>query len=178
MTFKEAIEASADYPRRHLLLGNGFSIACRPNIFRYDRLFEQADFSALSETAKAAFVALGTTDFERVIRALGDSTVVAALYGVTKEGADAMRRDSTALKELLVQAIARNHSESPADIEEKEYASCQRFLAEFSTTYTFNYDLLLYWTHMHRVDRAEDQSDDGFRTSQAHPWRVAERWTR
>ena len=167
LTFAQAIGRSVGYSKRHLLLGNGFSIACRPDIFRYDKLFEQADFSALSDSAKAAFEILDTTDFERVIKALRDAAALGALYGVTKGQADTMRQDADALKELLVQTIAGSHPALPSDITDDEYAACQRFLANFNTTYTFNYDLLLYWTHMHRDSRSDVKSDDGFRTSQS-----------
>lgn len=166
LTFAQAIDASASYPKRHLLLGNGFSIACRPDIFRYDKLFEQADFSALPDSAKSAFSVLHTADFERVIKALRDSATIAGLYGVTSAQVGAMRAEADALKELLVQTIAQSHPALPGDITDDEYAACQAFLEYFSTTYTLNYDLLLYWTHMHRENRADVQSDDGFRTSQ------------
>lgn len=165
-SFQNAIKASASYSRRHLLLGNGFSIACRPNIFRYDKLFEQADFSSLSESAKNAFAALGTTDFERVIKALRDTAILATVYGVLPMPTEQMRHDAAALKELLVQTIAKNHPERPSDITDDEYAACQKFLSHFDTTYSFNYDLLLYWTHMHHEDETQIRSDDGFRTSQ------------
>jgi hypothetical protein len=36
--------------RNHLLLGNGFSIACDP-IFKYEKLFEHAKMSGLSQEA-------------------------------------------------------------------------------------------------------------------------------
>src|SRR5689334_12717731 len=81
LTFQEALRESARYSKRHLLLGNGFSIACRPNIFAYGKLYEEADFSKLSPTAKFAFEALGTQDFERVIKALRDAHAVLAAYG-------------------------------------------------------------------------------------------------
>ena len=167
LSFSEAIDASSGYSKRHLLLGNGFSIACRSDIFRYEKLFEQADFSALPDSAKSAFSVLHTTDFERVIKALRDSAALATGYDLTNAQADAMRNDADALKELLVQTIARSHPALPGDITDTEYAACQRFLDNFATTYTFNYDLLLYWTHMHRENRADIQSDDGFRTSQS-----------
>ena len=167
LTFAEAIQASEGYTKRRLLLGNGFSIACRPDIFRYEKLFEQADFSTLGDSAKSAFSALRTTDFERVIKALRDSATIAGLYGVASTQVAAMRIDADALKELLVQTIAQSHPALPGDINDEEYAACQRFLDNFDTTYTFNYDLLLYWTHMHRENRADVQSDDGFRTSQS-----------
>ena len=166
LTFQEAITASNQYTKRHLLLGNGFSIACRPNIFRYDKLFEQADFSALPIAARNAFVALGSTDFERVIKAIRDAAAVAIEYGLTSAQADQMRADADSLKELLVQTIAKSHPERPSDIRDEEYVACQTFLAHFQKTYTLNYDLLLYWTQMHRDDDGDVSSDDGFRTSQ------------
>lgn len=166
LTFQQAIQASASYSKRHLFLGNGFSIACRPDIFRYEKLFEQADFSNLPESARQAFSALNTTDFERVIKALWDAAELTALYALPASNIEQMRTDADALKELLVQTIANSHPPLPSDISDSEYAACQQFLSNFHNTYTLNYDLLLYWTHMHHESRAEIQSDDGFRTSQ------------
>jgi hypothetical protein len=166
LTFQQAIKSSASYSKRHLLLGNGFSIACRPDIFRYEKLFEQADFSNLSESAQRAFGALNTTDFERVIKALRDAAGLAVLYNLPEHNALQMRTDADALKELLVQTIANSHPPFPSDISDGEYAACQQFLSNFNNTYTLNYDLLLYWSHMHHESSAEIQSDDGFRTSQ------------
>jgi len=60
ISFFAALEDSRRCTKRHLLLGNGFSIACRPDIFIYGKLFEQADFSNLSLSAKKAFDALDT----------------------------------------------------------------------------------------------------------------------
>lgn len=95
LSFAEAIAASSGYSKRHLLLGNGFSIACRPDIFRYDKLFEQADFSALPDSAKSAFSVLHTTDFERVIKVLRDSAALAAGYGVTDAQAEKQAKGHT-----------------------------------------------------------------------------------
>lgn len=166
LTFAEAIKASESYPKRHLLLGNGFSIACRPDIFVYGKLFEQADFSTLSKSARESFSALNTNDFERVIRALNDAAALAEKYGVGAKRIKKMREDASKLKDLLVQTIAKSHPERPTDISNDEYSHCQAFLQKFSTTYTLNYDLLLYWTQMHHEDKPNRTSDDGFRTSQ------------
>lgn len=73
LTFEAAIKDAQKYKKRHLLLGNGFSIALRPEIFQYRKLYEQADFSKLSPAAKRAFKELDTQDFERVIKALRDT---------------------------------------------------------------------------------------------------------
>jgi hypothetical protein len=166
ISFADAIAATSHFSRRHLLLGNGFSIACRPDIFVYGKLFEQADFALVSQSARDAFDSLATTDFEKVIRALNDTAAIADVYGLPPAAAAQMRDDANKLKELLVQTIAKSHPELPSDLSESEYQSCQQFLSHFSTIYTFNYDLLLYWTQMHHENSSSVTSDDGFRTSQ------------
>jgi hypothetical protein len=165
-TFQEALADSQRFNRRHLLLGNGFSIACRPDIFLYGKLFENADFSKLSPTAKFAFNALGTQDFERVIKALRDTKLILQAYGgVPSSLLDSLQGDADGLRELLVQTIANSHPSWPGEIKEDEYAACRTFLSHFNTIYTFNYDLLLYWTQMHMPEGVAPSSDDGFRKS-------------
>lgn len=166
LTFAEALKDAQQYNRRHALLGNGFSIACRPNIFAYGKLFEQADFSKISPTAKNAFAALGTQDFERVIKALRDASKIVSAYGGPPGLAASLTADADGLRELLVQTIAASHPAWPGELTEHEYQSCRAFLANFDTVYTFNYDLLLYWAHMHTPEGEAPSSDDGFRTSQ------------
>src|SRR5689334_13277601 len=78
ITFQQALERANG--TRHVLLGNGFSRACRDNIFSYGALFDQADFEGLSPAARNAFGALQTTDFEVVIRALKQAALLAAVY--------------------------------------------------------------------------------------------------
>ena len=167
LTFDAAIADAQRYSPRHLLLGNGFSIACRPNIFQYGRLYEQADFAKLSATAKLAFEALNTQDFERVIKALRDTKrVVEAYGGAPKAFLDALENDANGLRELLVQTIASSHPPSPNELTEEEYAACRKFLSFFNSIYTFNYDLLLYWVLMHTPEGVDPWSDDGFRKSE------------
>jgi hypothetical protein len=146
----------------HLLLANGFSIACRSDIFVYKRLFEQADFTNSLEAAKT-FSSLGTTDFEKVIRSLQDAAKVASVYR-PKDGelVTKLLKDADLLKELLVQTIASSHPERPTDIEDSEYQACYKFLNHFASIYTVNYDLLLYWALMHGSDGSGGNFRDGF----------------
>jgi len=155
MTFADAIEDSQQFKKRHLLLGNGFSIACRADIFHYGSLFEQADFSQVPEV-EAVFAALGTQDFEQAIRSLENAARILPPY--VPHGDDAiakMLEHAAALKEILVQTIAGNHPNIPPDIPEEKFWACRRFLSHFLAgeraghVFTLNYDLLLYWTLMH-----------------------------
>jgi hypothetical protein len=165
ISFAKALRDSEDLSRRHLLLGNGFSIACRPNIFVYGKLFEQADFSKLSRSAKKAFEALDTQDFEKVIKALRDTkSILSSAYNdVPSKLLLTLQRDADGLRELLVQTIASSHPERPNEIRGHEYAACRDFLSNFHNIYTLNYDLLLYWTQMHNEDGIGHKFDDGFR---------------
>lgn len=156
--FAEALKMSADQNRRHLLLGNGFSIACRSDIFNYQRLLEQADFTS-APSARGAFNKLDTSDFERVVRALRDFSNLASLY--TVDGTQAFK-DADVTREILIKTIQDKHPELPATVPDAEYLKCWEFLTNFSSLFTLNYDLLLYWTQMKRIGRGPMDFSDGF----------------
>lgn len=165
--FQNAIQAAnALGSKPHLLLGNGFSIACRPKIFIYKRLLEQAKFKD-ADQAKELFNSLKTSDFEKVIKALRDSIHVANAYKPEDQEFRArLLKDAEYLKNLLVETIAGRHPALPSEISDEEYQSCFTFLSSFKTVYTLNYDLLLYWTLMHCTDgtgkRDQISFEDGF----------------
>ena len=189
MTFQEALASTVNV-KRHLLLGNGFSIALFPNRFSYTSLLDSTDFTHHPEAGQA-FKTLGTSDFEVVINALRQSVLLSSLYGIDGEAKRKMSEHAEALKELLVQAIAGKHPERPGDITDVQYAACRCFLAHFvgdsrendadlrGDIYTLNYDLLLYWTLLHeepivnidprtplRISIGQSEAlehDDGFR---------------
>src|SRR5437660_11979048 len=73
ITFAEALSKTARYKKRHMVLGNGFSIACKPDIFSYRALFEQAAFTSAQDLTRTAFDVPDTRDFEEVTRALSDA---------------------------------------------------------------------------------------------------------
>lgn len=156
ISFEQAIEDSKQFKKRHLLLGNGFSIACRPKIFTYGSLFEQADFSA-SPRLRDVFEAVKSTDFEHVIRMLEDASQVVPVYSDDhSDVAKNMASDAEVLKDILIRTIASNHPNIPNDIADEQFWACRKFLAHFladeergGKVYTLNYDLLLYWTLMH-----------------------------
>jgi len=166
ISFQEALNISNSDSKRHLLTGNGFSIACRKDIFIYDSLFEQADFSQLSPNVKKAFDLFDTKDFEIIMRALRDTSRLISLYTDNhKELISQLESDAAELRNVLVNAIASSHPERPDDISQSEYEHCINFLRNFNTIYTLNYDLLLYWTIMKSEEGLK--CDDGFRTPDA-----------
>ncbi len=173
ITFEDALTQASFYTNKHLLLGNGFSIAYRYDIFTYGSLLDEADFSSLPELRKV-FDAMGTVDFEEVIRALQSSATILEQYGSSKIFVDKLKSDSEELKTILVQTIAGKHPEAPFDVNEEQYERVRNFLANFigentkGNIYTLNYDLLLYWAVMHDANNENKKpyiplmKNDGF----------------
>jgi hypothetical protein len=168
ISFAKAVSLSEGCGNRHLLLGNGFSIALFPKIFTYNTLLESAKASGkLSSEIGKAFEKLETTDFERVMESLEAAATLVEQYEKSNPKlAKKLREDAALLREILAETIALNHPERPNRISDDQYASCRRFLANFNGhIYTLNYDLLLYWTLMHSAIAPAVKSDDGFRNS-------------
>lgn len=156
LSFQDALKQAEQYDKKVLLLGNGFSIACVPTIFTYKSLFQQADFSRMPE-AEEVFKRLRTEDFEQVIHALENTSLILPAYKSMPTTVAKMKEHAAQIKEILVQTIAKNHPARPSDIPEAKYLACIEFLNHFlnenGCVYSVNYDLLLYWTLMCGLDR-------------------------
>ncbi len=198
VTFNDALRETVAQ-KRHLLLGNGFSIALFPDRFRYGSLLDQADFSHLP-LARQAFDRLGTTDFEQVIFALRQIATIGPIYGIEHHSVELINKNADRLKELLVQAIAGSHPSRPSDVSDDQYSACRTFLSHFigdhrgktllGKVYTLNYDLLLYWTVLHTdldpmtiwlASAATEEpealvNDDGFRAPEDDPLAAYVTW--
>lgn len=179
MEFSAALADSRQFSKRHLLIGNGFSIACCPDIFHYGSLFKAADFSKHPELSEV-FKILGTQDFELAIKNLEAGALLLGIYAPGYPDAPAkMKADAAALKDILLTTIAHNHPNIPADVPDEKFWSCRRFLNLFlgkpndGQIFTLNYDLLLYWTMMHEDHPFGDKIDlaynDGFGNDEDDP---------
>ena len=178
LSFEDAISDARQYSKRHLILGNGFSIALRPDIFHYSSLFKRADFSNYPHL-EAVFSALGTQDFELAIKSMEAGAKLAPIYTNGTSYAAAMSSDAIALKEILVDTIASNHPDVPGDIEDQKFWACRKFLSYFlgpndGQVFTLNYDLLLYWALMHGDNPFIDNptsvtTNDGFGNDEDDP---------
>lgn len=164
ITFSDALKLSSG--KRHLLLGNGFSIDWKSDVFKYEALISQADFSSISVDAKKLFKQLNTDDFEVIIESLRRASSLADFYSTTDPKlSKRFANDAEKLKNILAKTIANNHPDQPNDIKKSEYEFCRNFLSNFSNIYTLNYDLLLYWALMHKEGGGNIKCDDGFRNS-------------
>jgi hypothetical protein len=173
LAFADALKKSNEYGKKHLLLGNGFSIACKPDIFTYGSLFEEAKKTMSAELA-SIFNAMKTQDFEEVIRALQNAAAIVSVYRPKfKLTQKLLLADADKLKTDLIAAVAGRHPSWPNDIADDRYKACRSFLANFvgrdlgGRIYTLNYDLLLYWALMHEEEDPKEfidlEHDDGFR---------------
>jgi hypothetical protein len=160
---------SAVKGKKHLLLGNGFSIALKPDIFTYGSLLDNADFSKAPHLP-LLFQLLETSDFEVVIRQLTNAAKIAEFYRGDEELKAELLRDSSIAKDALVSVIAKRHPDRPFDVADSQYVACRKFLSHFDHIFTLNYDVLLYWTLMQdEVDELKIRPDDGFRHPENDP---------
>ena len=133
-----------------LLLGNGFSA----RYSSYKNLYEKADFAA-EDAVRALFERLETVNFEQVVKALEDASVVEAAYGHNDQS-KLFKDDAVRVREGLVNAVRTAHPAYRDDIT-RVIPSCVEFLSSFGKVFTLNYDLLLYWAIIGR-----QQFADGF----------------
>ncbi|MDP3746902.1 MAG: DUF4917 family protein [Phenylobacterium sp.] len=129
-TYAEALLQSRSQ-KRHLLLGNGFSIGVH-RAFGYPSLHEAA--LARDPSLRQLF-ATGDTNFETALEQCDDP------------------RDEARLREGLIRAVAAVHPEYSLSLTEEQCLSCRDFLEPFvgrnrvplGLLFTSNYDMLLHW---------------------------------
>jgi hypothetical protein len=160
MSFGKAVEKTRGKSRK-LLLGNGFSI----KYFYYKTLLDRSGLPG-DDPLRALFAELGTNDFESVIRALEDASVVEAAYK-NPPRSKTFKDDAERLRTALVQAVRATHPANRDDIADA-IPSCLRFLRLFDRIFTLNYDLLLYWVILGDTKAFQDgfglgQEANGFR---------------
>lgn len=174
LSFRQALKNSEN-TQRNLLLGNGFSIACEPDIFNYESLYAEASATVRKDMPEVhgLFESLGLKDFEAIILMLKHAHQVLPFYmPKAKTASGKMLKHLNELKQILLTTIADNHPKYPASVSDDKFFSCRKFLAHFihpdigGRVYTLNYDLLLYWTLMHDepgdVEKIELFKNDGF----------------
>lgn len=149
ISFQDALDATEGEDKA-LLIGNGFSA----QYFNYANLLAETKLEEGSPI-RNLFEGLGTVDFEAVIRALEDATLVERAYG-NEEHAAQLDADAQQVREALVTAVNATHPAHREDLA-LQYESAAAFLKNFGTVFSLNYDLLLYWVNFEKT-----QLRDGF----------------
>jgi uncharacterized protein DUF4917 len=170
LSFAEALKETAPKTGqlRHLLVGNGFSMAQGGARFDYPTLLERSGLPDNGEI-RNVFRQLRTVDFEEVMRALEHAAVIEAAYGECARS-DRFNRDAGVVRDALIQAVREVHPGLQFDIPEDQRTACATFLRNFDQIFTLNYDLLLYWVIIHgarahhRDGFGLGETIDGFRT--------------
>lgn len=162
-TYTEVIDyLNKNQRKRHLLFGNGFSMAYDPKIFSYNALsnfIENTD----NELLKSLFKVINTKNFELVMQQLDSFIEIAKVFGIDQSLIDKIVEANETLKSSLIEAVKELHPEHVFVVPEDKSKQCHKFLDHFLSQggkiYSTNYDLLLYWVLMRNESKL---AIDGF----------------
>jgi hypothetical protein len=162
-TYKQVIDYLDKQKRpRHLLLGNGFSMAYDNKIFSYNALstfIERTD----NELLKKLFETINTKNFEQIMQQLDNFYEIAQIFSTDKLLVDKLRNASSTLKTSLIDAVKELHPEHVFTVPEENSKKCYQFINDYISkegkVFSTNYDLLLYWVLMRNNS---DFAIDGF----------------
>lgn len=131
-----------DYKNISLLLGNGFSLMFNEK-FDYNSLYEHSK-SNFSKELNSIFEKFKTTNFEKVLSYLTLSKKINRLLNIDTSTIDKLIFE---IKEGKWNSIYDTHPK-PSEIDKKLLGSVSQTLKSFSTIFTTNYDLFLYYSIM------------------------------
>jgi len=147
---------------KHLLLGNGFSMAYDPNIFSYTALNKFID-ELDDELLRKLFEIINTKNFEIVMQQLDNFVEIAKAFSSDNTLIQKIKKANTTLKQSLINAVKSLHPEHVFKIPDSNSSACAKFLSKYlqseGNVFTTNYDILLYWVLMRNT---VSNSIDGF----------------
>ena len=135
------VAESGEWPL--LLTGNGASLAVWSG-FNYRSLYDKARLSAADASV---FEQVGTNNFELVLEALRQASLVCEVLGHDPDDA---RDTYLRVRGALIHAVREVHV-SWAEIPAKTAKKIEKTLASHEVTFTTNYDLINYWAIMSRA---------------------------
>lgn len=139
------------FERGTILIGNGASMAVDRG-FGYGSLLEQARALELfTAEVEELFRSFDTVDFELVLRLVWHATKVNAALTIPD---DLTRRVYQGVRRALIETVRAVHP-AHCDVVTR-LPSMYRFLKQFKTVLSLNYDLLVYWTMTHGLN-VDDQ---------------------
>lgn len=154
---------------KHLIMGNGFSMAYDHKIFSYNALYdfiEKLEDPVLSKL----FDVINTKNFEQVMRQLDTFIEIAEAFDEDKRLVKKLKEASDLLQHSLIEAVSSLHPEHVFEISEEQSESCYTFLNEYlekeGKVFSTNYDLLLYWILIRNESK---KALDGFGREHLNP---------
>lgn len=146
-------EIAPVYAQGTILLGNGASMAVAPS-FNYRSLLEYAQQQRMiPDDVERLFQWFGTVDFELILRIVWQASNVNRSLQIP----DARTHQAYInVRECLIRAVRGVHPEH--DQVSARLASMYQFLKSFSTVFSLNYDLLVYWTMAYGFDIQDGHS--------------------
>ncbi|MCI7485331.1 MAG: DUF4917 family protein [Helicobacter sp.] len=120
--------------KRHLLLGNGFSMAYNKERFSFTSLLQSAiDKGIIEENSKIhqIFKNNNTSDFEEVIKILENTSKIIQIYTQNEILCEQLLEDSKKLKQFLVDIVTNNHPEKITEISDDRFESTINFIKEY-----------------------------------------------
>lgn len=133
-----------NFERGTILIGNGTSMAVDRG-FGYGSLLDQARALELfTGEVEELFRSFDTVDFELVLRLVWHATKVNAALTIPD---DLTRRVYQDVRRALIETVRAVHP-AHGDVVTR-LSSMYRFLKQFKTVLSLNYDLLVYWTMTH-----------------------------
>lgn len=137
--------------KKHLLLGNGFSIAYDSKIFSYNALsnfIKESNDSLLVDI----FEIVNTSNFEQVMQQLNISKRIISVFDPKSQALQKIDKSIGLLKESLISAVKKLHPEYVFSIPIDKSTACAKFISDYlgpnESIFTTNYDILLYWVLM------------------------------
>lgn len=174
LSFQEALEKAYSSDKKpKLLLGNGFSIAFNKELFSEKSYYEVAVKNNLFDGKERLHDILKATDsfsFEGAMYGLQEFlrhlTFYISYSLVPSELVKKTCEDVIEIGNIFITSIALNHPINPFVIDDYQYDACVKFLINFNSIYTLNYDLLLYWVI---VKKLSSKFKDGFSRFHSDP---------
>jgi hypothetical protein len=127
-----------------LLLGNGASCAIWPG-FAYKSLYKHASTriaQPLTTADREVFAALGTQNFEEVLRGLAMSSKVVGALGYDVRAIDDRY---ASIRARLIEAVHSIHLRWTPGVRDSALLPLHRYLTTIRSVFSTNYDLLVYW---------------------------------
>lgn len=163
ITYQAVITSlEAKHRNKHLLFGNGFSMAYAKDIFSYNALSNFIETTG-DPLIKSLFQKLNTKNFELIMQQLDNFCEIAEIFSEDKTLVPQIRSVSEKLKNSLIDAVKELHPEHVFKVPEEKSRLCMKFLQEYLSkeglVFSTNYDLLLYWVLMRN---GAENAIDGF----------------